>query len=581
MNELDIRSNNLIWTISNDYGIDVDLSFLVDEHSEEIYFYRSAIIGYLYKKFDGDTVLDFLQKYLAISKDIIIYMEIILEELLYRELIEERPGINDYRDYTIRYYGIYFEKYMRRNISQELLYCYYSIKTGEIPKTSPKIKLMIREILNIRIHSTKELLELLHRQVKNHFRTERTLDQHLSKENLERLKTKVEEHRIHPKKIKQTQNKDKLVKILDIEQVHSAEFTTDFLNKENLVNFDDQRETSRFSQSNEAMFRTAEDFYGVSILSPRHQKQLESKLCCGIHRGEKILVTKGEFRDTLNGQYKKNQIEKDKKNNMEHFKQNELMYHRFIFKLRHFIEFNLLQHIDHFKYRSSYGKLNVEKVWEACYLQQNKVFYHEFKDEPGKVKVDLLLDSSASQLHRQELVAAQAYIIATVLTDLNIPVRVSSYNNFYNYMILKLYRNYDDKALANEKIFEYSPSGSNRDGLAIETILSTMDFNSDEKNILIILSDGRPNDKVNLEKIGSRNLGALSYEGDKAIRDTANTVFQGRNKGVSILGVFTGEDEDLQKVKTIYGSDFAHIYDINRFSDIVGFFLQAVFDRDL
>ena len=148
-------------------------------------------------------------------------------------------------------------------------------------------------------------------------------------------------------------------------------------------------------------------------------------------------------------------------------------------------------------------------------------------------------------------------------------------------MILKLYRDYDDKAIENEKIFEYSPSGSNRDGLAIKSILSTMDYNSDEKNILIVLTDGRPNDKVNLEKIGARNLGALPYEGEKAIRDTANTVFQGRNKGVSILGVFTGEDDDLQKVKTIYGSDFAHIYDIHRFSDIVGFFLQAVFDRDL
>ncbi|MPN28585.1 hypothetical protein SDC9_176027 [bioreactor metagenome] len=45
-------------------------------------------------------------------------------------------------------------------------------------------------------------------------------------------------------------------------------------------------------------------------------------------------------------------------------------------------------------------------------------------------------------------------------------------------------------------------------------------------------------------------------------------------KGIAVLGVYTGEIEDLDAEKLIYGKDFAYIHSIDRFSEIVGLYLK-------
>ena len=61
----------------------------------------------------------------------------------------------------------------------------------------------------------------------------------------------------------------------------------------------------------------------------------------------------------------------------------------------------------------------------------------------------------------------------------------------------------------------------------------------EENKILIVLSDGRPNDIV-VNRPNSRN--PRPYFGDYGTKDTAMEVRHLRNAGVSVLGVFTGEE---------------------------------------
>ena len=233
------------------------------------------------------------------------------------------------------------------------------------------------------------------------------------------------------------------------------------------------------------------------------------------------------------------------------------------------------------KFLSTNGKLEPSFIWKIKYLNDNKIFYKEFKDELGTVSVDILLDSSASQIERQELVAAQGYIIAEALADLNIPTRVTSFNNFYNVLVLKSYRDYFDSSIKNKNIFEYKASGSNRDGLAIKTISHYMEKTNFQRKILIVLSDGKPNDKLNLKIIGNINKKSKDYVRDEAIKDSAKEVFLSRNSDNIVLGVFTGDAKDLPSEKRIYGTDFAYISDISRFSDIVGNFIKNVFKNSI
>ena len=52
------------------------------------------------------------------------------------------------------------------------------------------------------------------------------------------------------------------------------------------------------------------------------------------------------------------------------------------------------------------------------------------------------------------------------------------------------------------------------------------------------------------------------------------------SQGVSVLGVFAGEEKDLPAEKKIFGKDFAYIRDIGNFSKIVGRYLTKQLEAD-
>ena len=75
-----------------------------------------------------------------------------------------------------------------------------------------------------------------------------------------------------------------------------------------------------------------------------------------------------------------------------------------------------------------------------------------------------------------------------------------------------------------------------------------------------------------MNRPNSRN--PMPYSGDYAVRDTAAEVRKVRAMGISVLGVFAGEEQDLQAERRIFGRDFAYIRDIMNFSNVVGLYLQ-------
>ena len=99
----------------------------------------------------------------------------------------------------------------------------------------------------------------------------------------------------------------------------------------------------------------------------------------------------------------------------------------------------------------------------------------------------------------------------------------------------------------------------------------------EEKKILIVLSDGKPYDVI-VNRPHAKN--PEPYMGKYAVNDTATEVRHLRNLGVSVLGVFAGEEKDLSTEKKIFGKDFAYIRDISNFSRIVGRYLIKQLDSD-
>ena len=86
--------------------------------------------------------------------------------------------------------------------------------------------------------------------------------------------------------------------------------------------------------------------------------------------------------------------------------------------------------------------------------------------------------------------------------------------------------------------------------------------------MLIILSDVKPLDIAKIRK-DERDVG-VSYDAVRALTDTAHEVRRLRADGISVICLFTGEDEDLPSAKMVYGQDFVRIRDFSFFADTVG-----------
>lgn len=317
--------------------------------------------------------------------------------------------------------------------------------------------------------------------------------------------------------------------------------------------------------------------YGKSAFSARKSFALEKALCSGRHAMCHVHFTRGErpaLSDIQNGfealsrQREAAQIEKNRTAYTARGAQNHLA----VTKLAAKIQNSVLLHLQPAPVKANTGRLNSLLAWRAAALSDDRVFIKNEQDDMGELSVDILLDASTSQKSRQETVSAQGYIIAESLTRCGIPCRVMSFCSMTGYTILRIFREYD-KPQDNRRIFEYVSNGCNRDGLAVAAAHMLMNESRCEHKMLIILSDVKPNDVI---KIPSADGGeATAYEKDAGIRDCALEVRRARADGISVVCVFTGEDEDIPAAKLIYGRDFARIQSLEHMADTVGKLIQT------
>ena len=310
--------------------------------------------------------------------------------------------------------------------------------------------------------------------------------------------------------------------------------------------------------------------YGKSYLSPVEQKRINFRYCRGEHADCGLYFTDGIIKNPVRNNYQYLYA-------IRHRDKNRFVYYdtyrsvkKNITELTGTLRKSLVLRDEVQEVISDYGNIVPNRLWRAGRTRDPKLFVRELKNHNMDLVVDVLIDASGSQRSRQAQVAIQAYILSEALSNVDIPHRVMSFCTFWDYTIMQRFRSYDDPRTANENIFEYSTSSNNRDGLAIQAAADGLLEREEENKLLIILSDGRPNDVI-VNRPNARN--PKPYRGDYAARDTAFEVRKLRNLGVAVLGVFAGEEEDLSTEKKIFGKDFAYIRNIEHFSRTVGKYL--------
>ena len=317
--------------------------------------------------------------------------------------------------------------------------------------------------------------------------------------------------------------------------------------------------------------------FGKTYLNEMEEKRMNQLMCRDIHGDCSLYFTEGILKNPVRRNYQYEYAKMLKNKNIWLYHDKHRIVKRNIALLTEMLKKSLVIKSESQEILSDRGTIVPSRLWRLGRSGDAKVFKRELKGDSSDFVVDVLIDASGSQMSRQGEVALQAYIISESLSNAGLPHRVMSYCTFWDYTILHRFREYDDPRSANENIFNYVTSSNNRDGLAIRAAGYGLLMREEEKKILIILSDGRPYDVV-VNRPNARN--PQPYHGKYAITDTAAQIRKLRSQGVSVLGVFAGEEKDLATEKKIFGKDFAYIRNITGFSKIVGRYLTKQLEDD-
>ena len=71
-----------------------------------------------------------------------------------------------------------------------------------------------------------------------------------------------------------------------------------------------------------------------------------------------------------------------------------------------------------------------------------------------------------------------------------------------------------------------------------------------------------------------QNNSYVDYAGENGVLNTAAEVRSLLYRNISVICVFTGEDNDVPAAHTIYGRNFARIHHLEQFADTVGTLIQ-------
>lgn len=559
-----LRAYNIIWNACGDYTFKPENFAFDNKGKADLYW--NYIIGAVYKFYDYSKLQEFLKK---LKEDPnFYYLEdliwIGLENCAFNKGKTERPILESLRQSFAKEALKNMKSNSHYDTLDKIKIAHLQRITGEETTITGVPLKILKDLEFDESMNTEEIIKKMTEIMRNYFKFISFKD----KENVfQKLKRRSKIINFGPKKYKHLSTISSNNGII----IGQTEYSQN-LNKEKskLKNIGAKlRKVKENMDSNERKY--IESYYGDPILTEDKTKVLEEHLCTGNHKHCHIYLTRGKFDVTHGINYRQNMALKQTEKNKKYYYDNIARNNYNISKLTNRILNTMLLN-NEFLSKYKYGNLIGGKVWRSMYLNDNKVFIKNISDDIGNLTVDIMLDASASQIYRQEIIATEAYIIAESLTRCHIPIKVYSFCNLRDYTIVNIFRDYYEEK-NNDSIFNYNASGYNRDGLAIRIALDMIKETNSENKILIILSDGKPND-IKGEYVIDTIPKYFEYSSEIGIKDTAKEVRKGKKSGISILCVFTGEDEDIPAIKEIYGRNYVHIKSPERFADMVGVLIE-------
>ena len=582
--ELENRIRNLLWTISGDYSLNMKVDVSLYLRSKAIALYDGIKQGALAKYFDKDLLGMYLVKKVfcqASEGELTVIAQLCVEEAIGEKICEERPGVREMQKKAFE--DILDQEFERMPAYGDILgRLKIAILRDRLSGGNHQVEERLRKIRDVvyqarEVADTMELIRIIDRLYNT------VIDPDFEKKNgsLDRVMAVTLEELTEfgwedylNEEMYEDALENYVEKITDrMTDLEDSSLTEDMEEKRKVKN--------KITVVSEEALKKAHTYvelnFGRSYLSPAEEKRMNYLMCRGIHGDCTLYFTEGILKNPVRDNYQYQYAKRLRNKNIWVYHDKHRIAKRNISMLTELLKKALVIRSENQEVLSDRGTIVPSRLWRVGRSSEANLFKRILRGDNTDFAVDVLIDASGSQMSRQGDVALQAYMISSALSNVDIPHRVMSYCTFWDHTILHRFREYDDPASADDDIFNYVTSSNNRDGLAIKAVGYGLLQREEEKKILIILSDGRPYDVI-INRPNAKN--PAPYQGKYAIADTATEVRRLRSQGVSVLGVFAGEEKDLAAEKKIFGKDFAYIRDIGNFSKIVGRYLTKQLEAD-
>lgn len=573
--ELENRMKNLLWTVSGDYELDVQLDLESFQRSRYISLYDAVKQGAFAKFFSKDDFGMYLVKKLYLGADeasLMSLAQMCVDQAVADRVIRERKGVAT----------------LRRKAFADIL-------ERDFPRLSRPGDVVGR--LKI---------AMLQQGIDGSFTAEKRVreqaDELFSVRNAADTMDVIRQVDIFYNRLVEPDfeaQHGNLQQVLSVSAEDLKKFDwQDFLNEEaaeaTLEEMMRQANSSVLPEEEEASERKAragkiliteeaaqkmysyiELNFGSSYMGELEQERLNRRICRGVHADCKLYFTDGIIHNCVRENNTYVLACRTWEMNQRFYRQNQRVARHNVDALGDILKRALQARNEDEQIEASYGMILPRKLWKVGRSRDARLFTRQMKKHNSDFVVDVLIDASGSQRSRQHLIALQGYILSAALSKAGIPHRVLGFCTFWDYTVLRRFREYDEDREADWRLMEFTSSSNNRDGLALRAAADGLLLRPEENKVLIVLSDGRPNDLV-VNRPNVKNPAV--YTGEYAVKDTASEVRRLRSQGISVLGVFAGEEQDLMAERRIFGKDFAYIRDLSTFAHVVGRYLKKQVD---
>ena len=574
--ELENRMKNLLWTVSGDYDLDVSLDIDSFQRSKYISLYDAVKQGAFARFFSKDAFGMYLVKKLYMGAEEASLMrlaQMCVDQAVSEKICAERAGVRTLRkkafedlldrdfDRLARYNnpvgrmkiamlqeglnGTYAAERRVREQVDQLLALRGADTTEEVIRKVDDFYNRLVDPDFEQEHGTLEQVLAVSAEDLKKFDWQDFLDETAEESTLEEMMRQVDSSVIPPE-MEEQERKTRAKKLLVTEEAARKMYSYIELN------------------------------FGRSYMDEREQERMNRRICRGVHADCHLYYTDGIIENFVRENNTYVLACRTLELNRRYYRQHQRMARQNITQLGNLLKRSLQARNEAEQTMSTFGTVIPSKLWKVGRTEDARLFLRTTKKLSSDFVVDILMDGSGSQRGRQQDVALQGFILSAALSKAGIPHRVFSFCSFWSYTVMRRFREYDENAEADWKILEFTSSSSNRDGLAIRAAADGLLQRPEENKILIVLSDGRPNDVV-LNRPNVKNPAV--YTGEYAVKDTAAEVRRLRSQGISVLGVFAGEEQDLSAERRIFGKDFAYIRNLSTFAHVVGRYLKKQVDE--